>query len=59
MWHGMVKDVVSLVSSLVNYYSVFYIYISNSISGSVILLQLSKCDVCYVLCTRASQNAIP
>ena len=59
LWHGMVKDVVSLVSSLINYYSVFYIYISNSISGSAILLQLSKCDVCHVLCTRASQNAIP
>ena len=41
MWHGMVKDVVSLVSSLFNWYSFMFIFQIHAI-----FLQLSKCDVC-------------
>ena len=47
MWHGMVKDVVSLMSSLFNCISgtpVFFLYYKFN-PGSVIFLQLSKCDV--------------
>ena len=48
MWNGMVKYVVSLVSSLFNCISgtpLFFLYYKFN-PGSVIFLQLSKCDVC-------------
>ena len=46
MWHGMVQDVVSLVSSLFNCMVLLYFLYFKFNPGSVIFLQLSKCDVC-------------
>ena len=45
-WHGMVKDVVSLVSSLFNCMVLLYFLYFKFNPGSVIFLLLSKCDVC-------------
>ena len=46
MWHGMVKDVVSLVSSLFNCMALLYFLYFKFNPGCVIFLQLSICDVC-------------
>ena len=46
MWHGMAKDDVSLVSSLFNCMVQLYFLYFKFNPGSVIFLQLSKCDVC-------------
>ena len=46
MWHGIVKDVVSLVSSLFNCMVLLYFLYFKFNPGSVIFLQLSICGVC-------------
>ena len=52
IWHGMVKDVVSLVSSLFNCMVLLYFLYFKFNPGSVIFLQLLKCDVCQLMNRR-------
>ena len=55
MWHGMVKDVVNLVSSIFHW-CMLIIYIQSTFCH--ILLQLSKCGVCQHM-NRKLNTGVP
>ena len=59
MWHGMVKDVVSLVSSLFNCISGTPLFFILQIQfWFCCILQLSKCDVCQCM-NRKLTTGVP